>query len=265
MILDEILNHVRASVARHKLAHPEEHLHRALALARPTLSLAGALRVPGLAIIAEVKRASPSRGALNMSLEPGKLACTYAQAGADALSVLTEEDHFWGTLEDLAQVRQALDEADLARPILRKDFIVDPYQLLEARVKGADAVLLIVAALDATLLGRLYQEACELGLTPLVEVHNERELDIALALNPPVVGINNRNLADMSVSLDTTRRLRPRVPDGCLVVSESGIHDPHQIAELAALHVDAALIGEALVTSADPAHALTLLKEAAQR
>jgi len=146
--------------------------------------------------------------------------------------------------------------------LLRKDFIVDPYQLLEARVFGADAVLLIAAILADAELDRLLDEALRLGLTPLVEVHNEDELRRVLPLEPPVVGINNRNLADFTVDLNTTRRLRPLIPPGVVVVSESGIRTPEQVAELARLGVDAALIGEALVTAPDPAARLAILREA---
>lgn len=262
MILDTLLAATRQRLAERKAALPEDVLRGRLVGLAPPRALLQRLAQPGVSIIAEVKRASPSRGALNMGLEPGSLALDYARGGADALSVLTEETRFHGSLADLAAVRSALDGAGQALPLLRKDFIVDAYQLLEARLAGADAVLLIVAALDDATLARLHQEALDLGLTPLIEVHHADELPRALALAPALVGINNRDLRDFSVSLDTTRRLRPLIPRPCLVVSESGIHAPEQMRALAALEVDAALIGESLVTASDPVATLRALKEA---
>jgi indole-3-glycerol phosphate synthase len=152
----------------------------------------------------------------------------------------------------------------VACPILRKDFIVDPYQLLEARVWGADAVLLIAAVLDVENLEALMQEALSLGLTPLVEVHNEEELEAVLPLEPPVIGINNRNLEDFTVDLGTTEKLVSLIPNASLIVSESGIHEADQMRQLATLGIDAALIGEALVTAADPAATLQEFREAGQ-
>lgn len=262
MMLDEILANTRATLQARQRAAPEAAL-RAQAESRPApLDLAAHLRGPGVAIIAEIKRASPSRGALNLALDPKTLAATYAASGADALSVLTEPLRFHGSLEDLAAARQGMLEAGLACPILRKDFILDPYQLLEARCWGADAVLLIVAILDDATLARLYRGALDLGLTPLVEVHDGGDLARALPLRPAVIGINNRNLKDMTVDLETTRRLRSLIPPSVLVVAESGIHTTEHMRTLAALRVDAALIGEALVTAPDPAGTLRALKEA---
>jgi indole-3-glycerol phosphate synthase len=227
----------------------------------PTISLLEALRRPGISIIAEIKRASPSRGPLRMELEPAELAVTYASAGADAISILTETAYFHGALTDLRAAQQALASAGRRCPLLRKDFIIDPYQLMEARVWGADAVLLIATALDDAALANLFDNALDLGLMPLVEIHDEMELRRVLPLHPPLIGINNRNLRDFSVSLETTRRLRPLIPPACVVVSESGIHTPAHIRELVGLHVQAALIGEALVTAADPAARLRELKD----
>ena len=262
MILDTIVAETRAALSERKAALPPEALRERLKEARPPVDLVRWLERPGVSIIAEVKRASPSRGALNLELEPDRLARSYAQGGADAISVLTEPLHFHGRLGDLTTVRNALREANMPRPLLRKDFIVDPYQLLETRAWGADAVLLIVAALDQASLFELYGESLSLGLTPLVEVHDEGELARALELAPRLIGINNRDLHDFSVNLDVTRHLRPRIPPTCAVVSESGIREPEQMHELAALHIDAALIGEALVTASDPAAKLAELKEA---
>jgi len=264
MILDRIIADTRAALARRKEIYPEGALRERFAQVPPPLSLTRCLRRPGISIIAEIKRASPSRGALNSTLEPAQMAMAYASAGADAISVLTETNYFHGSLADLREVRLGLAKAGMPCPLLRKDFIIDPYQLLEARAWGADAVLLIAAALGDSDLARLFENALTLGLTPLVEIHNEQELERVLLLDPPVVGINNRNLRDFTVDLAVTRRLRPLIPPSCVVISESGIREPAQMRELAALGVDAVLIGEALVTSADPAARLRDLKEAGQ-
>ena len=263
MILDEIVADVRDALEQRKADCPQERLKKEVEGLAPPLDFAF-LAHPGVSIIAEVKRASPSRGALNMGLDPAQLAVTYASAGAQAISVLTEERHFRGQLADLADVRRALDSSDVARPILRKDFIVDPYQLLEARAWGADAVLLIAAVLDVENLEALMQEALSLGLTPLIEVHNEEELEAVLPLEPPVIGINNRNLEDFTVDLGTTEKLVSLIPSASLIVSESGIHEADQMRQLATLGVDAALIGEALVTAAGPAATLQEFREAGQ-
>lgn len=262
MILDALLTTTRERLAVRQAALPEGLLRERLQGLPPPRGLLAALAQPGVSIIAEVKRASPSRGVLNLGLDPDRLALDYACGGADALSVLTEETHFRGSLDDLVAVRHALDSAGASLPLLRKDFIVDRYQLVEARLAGADAALLIVAALDDAQLADLFQAACDLALTPLVEVHDHAELQRALALDPSLIGINNRDLRDFSVSLEATRRLRPLIPPPCRVVSESGIHAPEQMRALAEMGVDAALIGESLVTAPDPAAALRALKEA---
>lgn len=262
MILDVLLAATRARLTARMAALPAGLLHDRLQDLEPPRCLLSTLAQPGVSIIAEVKRASPSRGALNLSLDPERLALDYARGGADALSVLTEETHFHGSLDDLVAVRRALDGAKAALPLLRKDFVVDRYQLMEARLAGADAALLIVAALDDALLADLFQAACDLALTPLIEVHDRAELEHALALDPPLIGINNRDLRDFSVSLETTRRLRPLIPPSCLVISESGIRTPEQMRALAEMGVDAVLVGESLVTAPDPAAALRALKEA---
>lgn len=262
MILDEIIVDTRVHLAECKASCPEGALRERAKDLPPPLDVTSFLRGQGVSVIAEIKRASPSRGALNPDLEPAKLALAYASAGADAISVLTETTRFRGQIEDLMEARRGLNEAHLVRPILRKDFIVDPYQLLEARVWGADALLLIATALDDAMLAELMEGALTLGLTPLIEVHDKGELDRVLPLEPSLIGINNRNLKDFSVDLGVTRRLRSFIPPDCLVVSESGIHHPAQMRELAALQVDAALIGEALVTAEDPMRKLRVLKEA---
>ena len=262
MILDQIIADTRVALEKQKLAHPAGALRELLPELPATTSFSGSLRRPGVSIVAEIKRASPSRGPLNIGLRPADMATTYASGGADAMSILTEPTRFRGSLSDLREARSALQTAGLSCPLLRKDFIIDPYQILEARVWGADAVLLIAAGLDDAMLARLFEETLALDLTPLIEVHDECELTRTLRLNPPVVGINNRNLKDFSVDLQTTRELRPLVPPTCVVISESGIRKAGHMRELAALGVDAALIGEALVTAPDPGAMLKDLKEA---
>jgi indole-3-glycerol phosphate synthase len=252
MILDELVAAARERVAYARVETPLDEM-RARVLACPApLDFAAALRAPAVSLIAEVKRASPSRGALDANLDPAALARGYAAGGAAAISVLTEPTRFGGSLADLGAVRASLAQVGQARPLLRKDFIVDAYQLYEARAAGADAVLLITAALDDATLAALYDAACDLGLAPLVEVHDAAEMARAAALHPIVVGINNRDLRTMTVDLATTARLRPCVPTGCLVVAESGIHSPEDVRRLASLGVDAMLVGEALVTAPDP-------------
>ncbi|MDY6908287.1 MAG: indole-3-glycerol phosphate synthase TrpC, partial [Chloroflexota bacterium] len=212
--------------------------------------LTSALRGDRVRLIAEVKRASPSRGVLRPDLDAVAIARTYAQSGAAAISVLTESTHFQGRLEHLRQVREALGAGV---PILRKDFIFDPYQVYEARAYGADALLLIVAILDDGVLGELRSLARGLGMVCLVEVHDEQELTRALASGAEIVGINNRNLETFAVDLETTRRLCPLVPAGKTVVSESGIRERADIDLLEKWGVHACLVGEALVTAADVA------------
>lgn len=247
MILDRIVAATKELTARRRAALPLAEL-APLAAARPApRHFVAALRQPGISIIAEIKRASPSKGVLRADLDPALLAATYAAHGAAAISVLTEPSFFQGSLADLAAVRAAV-----ALPLLRKDFIVDPYQVYEARAHGADAFLLIVAALSRPALADLIALGLELGLAALVEVHDEAEVAVALAAGARVVGVNNRDLADFSVDLTITPRLRRLIPPAIPVVGESGIHSPADVASLAAAGVDAVLIGEALVTSADP-------------
>jgi len=213
------------------------------------LDLAAALRGDSLRLIAEVKRASPSAGVLCPNLDPLKLASTYAQCGAAAISILTESRYFGGSLEDLEAIRHGL----LTVPLLRKDFILKPYQIFESRAWGADAVLLIVAILDDTRLKELLSLSHDLGMQCLVEVHNEDELKRALVCKAEIIGINNRDLDTMTVDLDVTRRLRPLIPLDRLVVSESGIKGRDDIQKLKEWGVNAVLVGEALVTVKDVA------------
>lgn len=262
MILDTILRDVRRDLDVRRAHTPADALRERLRRAPDPLDLTAALRRPGVALLAEIKRASPSAGSINPGLDAASQAEAYALGGADAISVLTEGSRFGGSLADLTHARQGLESAGRTLPILRKDFLVDAYQLLEARAYGADAALLIVAALDAVALAALYAAARDLGLTPLIEVHDEAELQRALALEPGLVGINNRNLRDMTVSLATTRRLCPLVPADCAVVSESGVAGPQEMRQLRDWGVDAALVGTALASAADPAAAVRALVEA---
>jgi indole-3-glycerol phosphate synthase len=206
-----------------------------------------ALVRPGISVIAEFKRRSPSAGDISASAEVARQVAAYERGGAAAISVLTDERHFGGSLEDLRAARAAC-----SLPILRKDFIVDPYQLCEAAVNGADAVLLIVGALDDSALRALDQEARDLDLDCLVEVHDAAELERALELDADVIGINNRNLDQGTVDVSTTYELMPDVPAGKTVVAESGISSRAELEELERVGVDAVLIGGALMSAADP-------------
>lgn len=206
-----------------------------------------ALAAPGISLVAEFKRRSPSSGEINDSADVSGTVKMFERGGAAALSILTERSHFGGSLDDLRSARESS-----SLPILRKDFIVDPYMLYEAALAGADAVLLIVAALGAEKLQSLYTEARALDLDCLVEVHSESELEAALETDADVIGINNRNLADFSVDLTRTLELIADVPAGKIVVSESGITHVEQLDELERVGVDAILVGEALIGSDDP-------------
>lgn len=259
-VLAGILETTRAAVARRRQGVPIEKLQaHAATRTRAAQRLRAALAQPGMGIIAEFKRRSPSAGVIRAGSSARETVAAYERAGACAVSVLTEESGFGGSLADLAEAR-----ATTELPILRKDFIVDAYQLHEARAAGADAVLLIVAALEQPALVALHEQARELGLEALVEVHDQRELDRALALNPTLLGINNRDLRDFSVDLGRTLALLRGVPDGVQVVSESGIHNGVQLRELHREGVSAVLVGEALMRAADPERALRSLLDAAE-
>jgi indole-3-glycerol phosphate synthase len=256
-ILDEIFLHKRAEVAQRKALCPLEELRAAAEAALPPLDFLGVLQahpVSGPALIAEIKRGSPSRGLLARDFDPLRLSRLYRQNGASAISVLTDERFFGGCLEHLALVvddRQSGPGKTL--PVLRKDFIFDPYQVYEARAAGADALLLIAAALEVEQMRSLYALTRSLGMAPLVEVHTPEELAGALALDPVLIGINNRNLRDFTVDLECTLRLGPAVPPDVVLVAESGIHTTRDVERLAEAGVDAILVGEALVTAEDPA------------
>jgi len=210
-------------------------------------ALERAIAVGGAGVIAEIKKASPSRGVLRASFDPAAIAQSYARHGAACLSVLTDVQFFQGKLQYLDEVRAAVE-----LPVLRKDFLVDEYQVFESRAAGADCILLIVAALDNGQMHALAQCASQLGMAVLVEVHDGAELDRALALATPLIGINNRNLRDFSVSLQTTIDLLARVPAGRRVVAESGILAPSDVARLRSAGVAAYLVGEAFMRAPDP-------------
>jgi indole-3-glycerol phosphate synthase len=252
-VLTEIFAHKAVEVEALKLACPFDRIRaQALETPRPRDFTAALRKAPGQrpALIAEIKRASPSRGLLMPDFDPVGLARLYRDNGASALSILTESRYFQGSLEILRQVAGL----DLHLPLLRKDFIFDPYQVYEARAAGADAILLIAAYLESGPLQELHRLATELGLAALVEIHSQSELEKAQnACQPALVGINNRNLADFTVDLSTTLRLRPLIPPAVCLVAESGIHTSADVDSLAAAGINAILVGEALVTAADPA------------
>ncbi|HUA04781.1 MAG TPA: indole-3-glycerol phosphate synthase TrpC [Solirubrobacteraceae bacterium] len=242
--LDPILEATRAEVARRRDFTPVAALERDRSdEVRP---FTAALARPGLSVIAEHKRRSPSAGAIRGDLALEDVVGAYERGGAAALSILTDGPSFGGSLDDLRAARAAT-----ALPVLRKDFVVDPYQVHESFAAGADAILLIVAALPSDLLHELHAQAQELGLAVLVEVHDERELDAALSLGAAIVGINNRDLKTLQVDTRRTFELLPRVTGRALVVSESGFASPDQLAELERAGVDGVLIGEALMRSPD--------------
>lgn len=248
--LDSIIAGVREDLATRMAATSPQALEERVAACPPALDAVAALSRPGLALIAEVKRSSPSRGALADIPDPAALAASYAAGGATAISVLTEQRRFGGSLADLDAVR-----ARVPIPVLRKDFTVADHQIWEARAHGADIVLLIVAALTDVELGRMLELTHRLGMTALVEVHDETETDRAVASGARVIGVNARNLKTLAVHPETFGRLAPRIPDGCLRVAESGIAGPDDAARYAAQGADAVLVGEALVTGDDPREA----------
>ncbi|CAG0934989.1 indole-3-glycerol phosphate synthase [Thermoflexales bacterium] len=245
MILDRILANKCSEVAQRRSSLPLEQLRElALTQTRPRDFLGALKRAGRPALIAECKKASPSKGLLRPEYNPAQLARTYAANGAAALSVLTDEKFFQGALRDLTLAREAT-----GLPALRKDFIIDGYQVYEARAAGADAVLLIVAALRLEHLQELQQQINELGMLALVEVHDETELETALKIGPKLIGVNNRNLHDFSVDLQTTARLRKSIPANIALVAESGIRTAADVARVRKMGVDAILVGEALVTA----------------
>jgi indole-3-glycerol phosphate synthase len=250
-VLDDILDGVRADLAARQELEPLGRLKEAAARAQSPRDVMAAFRGTEVAVIAEVKRASPSKGAMAAIADPAGLAADYEAGGARIISVLTEKRKFGGSLEDLAAVREAVQV-----PVLRKDFVVSSYQLWEARAYGADLVLLIVAALEQNALVSLVERSVSIGLVPLVEVHTQEELDRALDAGARVVGINARNLRTLEVDRTVFAQLAPRVPDGVIKIAESGVRGPHDLLAYAAAGADAVLVGESLVTGKDPRSAV---------
>ncbi len=259
-ILDRILAQTVVDVDRREAQVPLEEIDRQLEDPPQCASFRSALRRPGLSLIAEIKRASPSRGRFPVEIEPKVVAREYIEGGADAISVLTDEPFFQGSLADMRSVAEVAAAADPAVPVLRKDFIVDRYQIAEARLHGASAVLLIVAALDQRRLEMLMGGAMDYGLDALIEVHDERELEQALAAGASIVGVNNRNLHTFEVDLAVSERLAPRIPDDVLCVGESGIFTPEHASRMADAGLDAILVGESLIVAADRVAAVRRLK-----
>jgi indole-3-glycerol phosphate synthase len=254
-VLDKILIEKAEEVKRLKAETDIRALQKQAADAAPPRSMIDALRCCShVPIVAEIKKASPSAGTIKEMTGVASQARSYGAGGAAALSVLTDGPFFQGKLEDLSEARDSV-----AIPVLRKDFIVDAVQLYQSRAAGADAILLIAAALEPHHLRDLYLETVALGMTPIVEVHEESELSGVLGLDPVIVGINNRNLKTMEVSLETSIKLRPLIPKQTLVLAESGIKGPEDVSALLAAGLDAFLIGTTLMKSEDPAATLALL------
>lgn len=251
-VLDSILDGVRADVAAREAVLDLSAVKAAAAAAPPALDAAAALRAPGIGVIAEVKRASPSKGALADIPDPAVLAAAYEAGGARMISVLTEERRFHGSLADLDAVRKVVNI-----PVLRKDFIVGPYQIHEARAHGADVILLIVAALEQHVLASLLDRTESLGMTALVEVHTEEEADRALEAGASVIGINARNLKTLEVDMDTFGRIAPGLPTDLVKIAESGVRGTADLLAYAGAGADAVLVGEGLVTSGDPRAAVS--------
>jgi indole-3-glycerol phosphate synthase len=257
--LADILRRKAGEVAAGKAARPERELRAAAAAAPPPRSLFGTLSARGgpVRIVAEVKRKSPSAGAIDSSLDAPAQARRYAGAGAAAVSVLTDGPGFGGSLRDLVAVREAVP-----LPVLRKDFVVDRWQLWEARAAGADAALLIAAALPGDALRRLQDDCREIGVEALVEVHDEREAEAALASGALLVGVNNRDLRSFQVDLAAGERVLPLLPAGVKAVAESGVRGPAEVRRLRAAGAANFLVGEALVRAADPGELLRRMTEA---
>ncbi|MDX1511135.1 MAG: indole-3-glycerol phosphate synthase TrpC [Nitriliruptorales bacterium] len=258
--LEDLLTSTRARVEAERAAEP-------IAVVRARVedrgdappSLRDALAAPGVQVIAEIKRASPSKGDLAPDLDARAQARAYATGGAAGISVLTEPERFKGTLDDLRAA------AAVGRPVLRKDFIVDAHQVWQAADAGAAAILLIVAALPADDLAALHEEATDAGLETLIEVHDEVELEIALAVGPTIVGVNARDLRTFELDRDAFARLRPSIPPDVVAVAESGVRGPEDVIAAAAMGADAVLVGESLVTATNPTQAVAALVAAGRQ
>lgn len=247
MILDVIVEDKKKRLKEHKTLISEEKMKElALVCERKSLSFYEALAKPGLSIIGEFKKASPSMGKIEMTMELTDRIDEY-NASVDAISCLTEEDHFLGNIEYFKEIRKISP-----LPMIRKDFIIDPYQIYEAKVIGADCILLIAAILSDEQMEEYYKLATKLGMDVLVETHDEEEMQRALKIHPKIIGVNNRNLKDFTISLENTKRLRPMVPEGTVFVSESGVTEGKHIAFLKECKVDALLIGGAFMLSEHP-------------
>lgn len=254
-ILDRIVATKRAEVAEAKTRRPVEQLTLEAAAAPKPRDFFAALAAGGpIKLIAEVKKASPSKGVIRADFDPVQIAETYARHGATCLSVLTDGPYFQGSLEYLRAIRAAVD-----LPLLRKDFILDEYQLLEARAAGADAVLLIAECLDDCRLRSLHNRTLELGMTPLVELYEPANVERVLAAGATLIGVNNRDLRTFTVNLQHTIRVRQQIPDECVLVGESGIHSRADVELLEAAGVDAMLVGESLMASPDIGRAVDRL------
>jgi indole-3-glycerol phosphate synthase len=246
VILDEIVAHKRVEVAAEKARIPlEQHQEQITRVAKPR-DFRAALRAPGISLIAEIKRHSPSKGDILPDVDAVDLAALYEHAGARALSILTDQKYFKGSIEDLRTVRR-----HVAIPCLRKEFIIDPYQIYEARAVEADAILLIVRVLSDEELKEYLAVAKSLGMAALVETHDEKEIERAVEAGAVIVGINNRNLDTLEIDVANTFELKRRVPGGHTLVSESGIHTREQVRALEEGGVEAILVGESLLTSKD--------------
>lgn len=258
MILDEIVEKRKIQLEREKAAADIETVKKAAErLDRQCISFKNALAKPDrLSVISEVKKASPSKGLIQPNFDPVKIAKEYETCGADAVSCLTEEHYFQGSSEYFKAIRQAI-----GLPMIRKDFIIDEYQIYEARLMGADAILLIAAVLDDKKLKRFGDIARSLGLDILAETHDENELERVLALDFDIIGINNRNLKTFEVTLETTARLAGMIPEGKVIVSESGIKDNADMKTVRSYGADAVLIGETLMRSGNIGATLTALRE----
>ena len=250
-VLNEILDGVRADLAARQQDVTLDQLKEMAGRAPSPKDAMAVLKGEDVAVIAEVKRASPSKGAMAAIADPAALAVDYEAGGASVISVLTEQRRFGGSLADLAAVRAAVGV-----PVLRKDFVVSSYQLWEARAYGADMILLIVAALEQNALVSLVERAVSIGLVPLVEVHADEEVDRALEAGAKIIGVNARDLTTLEVDRTVFARLAPQIPDGILKIAESGIRGPHDLLAYAASGADAVLVGESLVTGKDPRSAV---------
>jgi len=259
-ILDKILAQTSMDLMQRKREIPAERLELMAQDRAAAISLSQRLAGPGMGIIAEIKRASPSRGRFPTEVDPAVVAQQYVSGGAAAISVLTDEPFFQGSLDDLELAANVAHSARPLTPILRKDFIIDPYQVLEARARGADALLLIVAALDDAALSGLLGEVRRQGMEALVEVHDEEELARASAAGATIIGINNRDLRTFIVDLALTERLAPLAPSDAVVVAESGIFTAEDVERLRQAGAKAVLVGESLITAPDRSQAVRALR-----